>query len=315
MDYSFKATKRQIYPEVHVDNFRDILNYTTLHFPNKIAFCYKSNPSLHDFNKVTYKQHYYDVKNLATMLLKFGLKGEKVALIGHNKYGWPVSYMAINTGGMICVPFDYLLPENEIENLLIRCKAKAVIFDDKFLDIFKSIKSRKKTNLDILICMDDVKEEGIFVLNNLLEEGKRLRKKGNRDYEKIKIDSDKMSVIIFTSGTTDISKAVMLSQRNICSNVSGMTSLLRYNEGESVLSCLPLNHTFECTATYLSCSFMGFTVCFCEYLKNIQKDMKDYEVAGFLCVPAILDIMYRKILKSIEKKRKNKESKKRNYYF
>ena len=99
MDYSFKPSKRQIYPEVHVDNFRDILNYTTLHFPNKIAFCYKSNPNSHDYNKVTYKEHFYDVKNLATMLLKFGLKGEKVALIGHNKYGWPVSYMAISTGG------------------------------------------------------------------------------------------------------------------------------------------------------------------------------------------------------------------------
>ena len=306
MEEKFKEQKNKIYPEVHVDNFREFLEHTTNKFSDKVAFSYKKdmaskNP---EYVHITYKKHYEDVKAFSTKLLFMGLEGKRVAIISHNQYQWPVSYMAINTGNMVCVPLDYLLPENEIENLLIRSDAEAIIFDGKFLEIFKNIKKKNTTNLKYYINMNQEEHtEDILSFWKLLEEGYSLRENGDTSYDNIKIDSDKMSILLFTSGTTDISKAVMLSQRNICSNVSAMTTLIKYEEGDSVLSFLPLHHTFECTATYLFCNFIGFNICYCDGLKHIAKNLVEYKISGMVCVPAVLDVMYRQIWKTIKQKK------------
>lgn len=306
MKENFKPRKDMIYPEIHIDNFREFLDYATNKYSDKIAFSYKKNPSAKEpeYMNISFKKHHEDVKAFGTKLLNMGLKGKKIALIGHNKYEWPVSYMTINTSDMVAVPLDYLLPENEIENLLIRSGAEAIIFDGKFIDIFKNIKSNNKTNLKYYICMD-LEEDNDFILSfyKLLNDGSKLRQEGNVEYDNIKIDSDKMSILLFTSGTTGISKAVMLSQRNICSNVSAMTTLIKYEDGDKVLSFLPLHHTFECTATYLFCYFVGFNICYCDGLKYIQKNLVEYNISGMVCVPAVLDIMYRQIWKTIKQKK------------
>lgn len=305
MENNFKPQKNKIYPEIHVDNFREFLEHTTKQFASRIAFSYKKeatskNP---EYINITFQKHHEDVKAFSTKLLAMGLKGKRIAIISHNQYQWPVSYMAINTGDMICVPLDYLLPENEIENLLIRSHAEAIIFDGKFLEVFKNIKRKNKTNLTYYINMNSEEEqEGILSFWQLLKEGYSLREKGDTSYDTIQIDSDKMSILLFTSGTTDIAKAVMLSQRNICSNVSAMTTLIQYEEGDKVLSFLPLHHTFECTATYLFCFFIGFNICYCDGLKHIAKNLVEYQISGMVCVPAVLEVMYRQIWKTIKQK-------------
>lgn len=302
---NFKSKPNMIYPEMHVDNFRELLNSTINRFPNKIAFSYKKDPTSKtpEFVNVTYKEHYEDVQNLATKLLNMGLEEKRIGLIGHNKYQWPVSYQAINNSNMVCVPLDYMLPENEIENLLTRSNCEAIIFDGKFLDIFKNIKNRNNTNLKYFICMDlEEDNDNILSFYKLIQNGKKIRESGDTSFENIKIDNDKMSVMIFTSGTTDISKAVMLSQRNICSNFSAMTTLIKTQEEDKVLSFLPLHHTFECTATYLFSFFTGFTICYCDGLKHIPKNMNEYGISGLVCVPALLEVMYRQINKTIKNK-------------
>lgn len=306
MDKNFKPQKNKIYKEVYVDNFRELLDYTTKQFSNRIAFSYKIdvNSKTPEYVNVTFEKHHEDVKAFSTKLLSMGLKGKRVAIISHNQYPWPVSYMSINTGDMVCIPLDYLLPENEIENLLIRSNAEAIIFDGKFLEIFKNIKNKNTTNLKYYINMNTIEhEEDILSFWKLLEEGYNLRKNGDTSYDNIEIDSAKMSVLLFTSGTTEISKAVMLSQRNICSNVSAMTTLIKYEKGDKVLSFLPLHHTFECTATYLFCFFIGFNICYCDGLRHIAKNLVEYKISGMVCVPAVLDVMYRQIWKNIKQKK------------
>ncbi len=305
MSEKFKSKPNMIYPQMYVDNFRELLNNTLERFPDKVAFSYKKDATSKtpEYINVTYKQHYEDIKNLGTKLLDLGLEEKKVGLIGHNKYQWPVSYQAVNNSNMICVPLDYMLPENEIENLLVRSGCEAIIFDGKFLDIFKNIKNRNTTNLKYYICMDLNEDlDGILSFYNLIKQGKSLCENGNTSFDNIQIDSNKTSVMIFTSGTTDIAKAVMLSQRNICSNFSAMTSLIKAQEGDKVLSFLPLHHTFECTATYLFSFFTGFTICYCDGLKHIPKNMNEYGISGLVCVPALLEVMYRQINKTIKNK-------------
>ena len=308
MNNNFKPQKNMIYPEIHVDTFRELLDTATSKFANKIAFTYKKDATakIPEYVHVTFKEHYEDVKALSTKLLEMGLEEKKVAIISHNQYPWPVSYMAINNGNMVTVPLDYLLPENEIENCLIRSKAEAIIFDGKFVDTFKDIKKKNNTNLKYYINMNSTEhdeENAILSFWKLIEEGKKLLDNGDSSYDNIKINPDKMSVLIFTSGTTGMSKAVMLSQRNICSNVSGMTTLIKAYEDDNILSFLPLHHTLECTATYLFCFFVGFETCYCDGLKHIAKNLVEYKISGMVCVPAVLEVMYRQIWKTIRQKK------------
>lgn len=306
MEKKFKQQKNKIYNEIHVDNFREFLDHTTQKFSERIAFSYKKDSTAKnpEYVNVTFKKHHEDVKSFSTKLLSMGLQKKRIAIISHNQYQWPVSYMAINTGDMISVPLDYLLPENEIEDLLIRSEAEAVIFDGKFLEIFKNIKGKNNTNLKYYINMNSEENDNdILSFWKLLNDGYELRQNGDKTYDNITIDSDKMSILLFTSGTTAISKAVMLSQRNICSNVSAMTTLIKYEPGDKVLSFLPLHHTFECTATYLFCFFIGFNICYCDGLKHIAKNLVEYQISGMVCVPAVLDVMYRQIWKTIKQKK------------
>lgn len=206
---------------------------------------------------------------------------------------------------MCVVPLDKLLPDNEIENLIIRSKADAVIFDKKYIQAFQKIKEENKSSLKEYICMDEAEE--ITSYQELILQGKRLRQQGNRRYEQGRIDAEKMSVMLFTSGTTSTSKAVMLSHKNICSNINAMPHFVLMYDTDVLLSVLPIHHTFECTITFLyGCLYCGATIAFCDGLKYISNNLKEYGVTVFVGVPLMLELMYKKIQKGIEQQGKDK---------
>lgn len=302
-----------IYEELKVETYRELLQSCIQRFDNRIAFRFKKEKSAKqpEFIEVSYPQHLQDIQALSSKLLSLGLEKKKIALIGQNHYFWPLSYMSITTGNMVCVPLDYLLPAHEIENLLIRSQAEAILFDAKYQPIMEEIARKNTTALRYFICMDienycnhtSQAVGNALLLTNLLAEGKLLYETNPSLYENAKPDKDAMSLMLFTSGTTGNSKAVMLSQNNICSNVSAMTTLITNQlEEDSVLSFLPLHHTFECTATYLFCFYRGFTICYADSLKAIPKNLNEYQITGMVCVPALLEIMYRQIQKTIKNK-------------
>ena len=301
MSENFIPSKDKLYHEIYIDNFRELLD--SIHkYSSKNAFCFK-NLKTNEIVKITYKQYIDDIIGLSTKFLSLGLSGKRIAIISHNKYPWPVSYMAIQTGGMIVVPLDYQLPINEIELSLIRSNAEAVIFEEPFMDTFKKIRENGKTNLKYYICMElEEDTDGFLSFQKLVDAGRKLVLDGNDEFSKVKIDSTKMSILLFTSGTTGQSKIVMLSQRNICSNVSAMTTLIKMRDDDNVLSFLPLHHTFECTATFLYCNYTGCTICYADSIKQIPKNLLEYDISGVVCVPALLEIVYRQVNRTIKSK-------------
>ena len=296
---------RKVYEARIVNNFRELVQYSTTHFKNNIAYKYKKDSTAKEVEYIekTYEQVGKDIKAFSTSLLNRNLEKKKIALIGNNRYEWCVSYLAITCGNMVVVPLDKALPDNEIENLIVRSEAEVVIFDKKYLNIMKKIKEEKKT-LKTLISMDNVRDKDVEIFNNLLEEGNNLLEDGDNKYEKIKIDENKMSIMLFTSGTTSSPKAVMLSQKNICSDVTNVASFVKIYPKDTLLSFLPIHHTFECTITFLYGFYSGATVAFCDGLKHIQKNMKEYKVSILVAVPLVLETMYKKIKKTIREKGK-----------
>ena len=293
-------SKNKLYEVERVNNFRELLTRSNNLYSNKIAFTYKNNPKDSVYISHTYSDVYSDVKFLGTSLLSLDLPKKRIAIIGPNSYEWCISYLAITTSGMVVVPLDKALPDNEIENSIIRSEIDAVIFDKKYKEFFTILKNNPNINIKQFICMDKV--ENFTWLHSLIELGNNLIASGNDSYNNVVIDNHKMSVMLFTSGTTSIAKIVMLSQYNICSNIYSTGCIAKVTSKDTFLSFLPLHHTYESTTTFLYGMYCGITIAFCDGLRYIVQNLKEYKVTGFVCVPLLLESMYKKIKNNIAKK-------------
>lgn len=290
---------KPIYKVRKINDLKELLDQCTALFSDEIAFMSKVDDK---YVGTTYKKYREDVYALGTMFSKLGIKNEHIAVIGENRYEWCVTYMATTCGGGVIVPLDKELPKDEIENLLKRSKAKAIVFSKKYREYIKEF-MKTNENLTIAIDMDArVKEEDIYSFNELINEGNKLIESGNNEFGKTKIESSQLAGICFTSGTTELAKGVMLSHKNIASNVMAGMALFNANPGDRLLSILPIHHTYECTCEFLLMTFQGATIYFCEGLKHIQKNLQEAKPTIILVVPLILENMYNKIWKQIEKK-------------
>lgn len=293
-----KKVDRRVYKSRKINNFRDLVFYSIQHYSNHIAYKYKNKPSDKEVITKTYADAGKDIKAFGTAMLNRKLK--RVAVIGENRYEWCMTYLGITTSGLTIVPLDKLLPSQEIENLIKRSEADAIVCDKKYIETLKKVKDSKESNLNTIICMDDIKESGIEYWHDVKKQGEQQLKNGDTKYDNIKIDENKMSILLFTSGTTSEAKGVMLSQKNICVNIEDMATYSKMYDTDTILSVLPLHHTFECTISFLYGFYSGVCIAFCDGLKYYAQNLKEYDVTIIVAVPALLEVIYKKIKKGIE---------------
>ena len=282
--------KNKYYEGQKLNDYKELVSLYKNKYTNHVAFEYKEAPDSLEYIKITYSQFASDIEALASSLLKLNLK--RVCLISPNRYEWFVSYLAVTTSNMVVVPLDKSLPDNEIINLIERSECDAIIYDSKYEN---AISESKKRIPDLVAINMNTNYK------NLLSDGYKM---DHSNYDSIKIDNKKMTIMLFTSGTTSISKAVMLSQEAICNDLYALSQMIKITPDDTFLSFLPLHHTFESTTTFLFGTSCGITIAICDGLKYIQKNLVEYKVTGFVCVPLMLEIMYKKITKGIEKQHK-----------
>ena len=135
----------------------------------------------------------------------------------------------------------------------------------------------------------------IYSLRELVKQGKELIEKGDRSFLDTEIDNDAMAVMLFTSGTTSQSKAVMLSNTNLVSNIYDIGSVFNIDENDTLLSFLPLHHCFECTVGFLFAVSKGSTIAFCEGIRHIADNLNEYEATVMMAVPVLFENMYKKL--------------------
>lgn len=293
-----KKVDRRVYQSRKINNFRDLVFYSIEHFENNIAYKYKIKPSDKQIIKKTYKQTGNDIKAFGTEMINRNAK--KVAVIGENRYQWCVTYLGVTTSGLVIVPLDKLLPDNEIENLIKRSGADVIVCDKKYVELLKKLKNSNKYNLKHIICMDKIKDKDIELWDDVKSDGEKKLENGDTKYANVKIDENKMAVLLFTSGTTAEAKGVMLSQKNICVNIEDMATYSKMYDNDTILSVLPLHHTFECTISFLYGFYSGVCIAFCDGLKYYGQNLKEFDVTIMVAVPALLEAIYKKIKKGIE---------------
>ncbi len=285
-------------------NIKEILYYSEKKHSNDTAFVIKHQENGNiNYEDITYARLLKDVNCLGTALYDLGYKGKRIAIIGKNRYEWVVSHLANLLGGIISIPLDKDLQYDELENSLIRSKADAIVFDPKLSDNIERIRKQGKTNLSEFICMEE-KEEYLNV-RKLINDGKKLIEKGEKEYINAKINENEMAILLFTSGTTSKSKAVMLSQRNIASNVYAIQSVEDIRSTDVNIAFLPYHHIFGGTVMIMVLAYGAKTV-FPDGLRHIKQNLNEYKVTVFVGVPILVEAIYKTIMKEIEKQGKTK---------
>lgn len=288
-----------------VTDIRQMLKSSAAIYGNKPLFMQKFDPS-EPFRSISYRQVGNDVDALGTALIALGLKGKHVGVVGKNSYEWAETYLAVVGGVGIIVPLDKEVNETELATLTTQGELAAVIADESHFEIFKEIKERDDNELRYLIGIgldpqDEDPDNGILSWEKLRSYGYFLVDGGDRRYLDAEVYNNEVATILFTSGTTGVSKGVMLTHKNLVSDVMIAQTLLEVREDDIFFSVLPIHHTYECTACFLETIYCGATIAFCRGLKYITKDMQEVRPTIMLGVPLIFEKLYGGIIRQVRK--------------
>ena len=303
-DSYYEKRKQKHHKARKITDLKDVMNQSYELFKDRPMFVYKTETP-GELKETSFGDFIDDVNALGTKLIDMGLKDKRIAVISDNREEWCKAYLATVCGTGVIVPLDKLLPANEIESLIVRSGVQAIFYSDKYSDIMDDIRKRNTTDLRYYISMDlDKRKNGVYSQNELIKKGKALIDDGDTSFINAEIDPNVMAIMLFTSGTTAMSKAVMLSHKNICTNLMDIASQIELKETDRFLSILPLHHTFECTVGFLDALYNGCSTAYCEGLKHILANLNDFKITCMIAVPALYNVMYKKTIRTIEKKGK-----------
>lgn len=272
--------------ELTKNTLSDYFNYSISAFADNKAYSIIKGESL------TFKEFGERVKNLVRTFDENGFKeGEKIALLGGSMPNWPVAYMAATTSSRIIVP---LLPDFtafEIANILEHSECKAIIISKRL--IYK-LSDTMRERLEFIICLDTLEILKVPADNNLENTdlvGPKPVKVNHRDPQ-----PDDIASIIYTSGTSGQSKGVILTHKNIVSNLKMIYKLYPVDQNDVFLSILPLSHAYECTIGMLYPMTEGSSVHYLDGAPTpslLMPALKSVRPSIMLSVPLIVEKIYK----------------------
>lgn len=294
----------KIFKATELKDIREIVYNSVKLYGEQVAYVikHKENKDV-IYENITYKKLLEDINKLGTTFFDMGFQKKRIAIIGKNRYEWALTHLANMLGGIVSVPLDKDLQYDELENSLIRSKAECIVFDEKLADMVAEIEKNGKTNLTEFICMSKI--EGRTSVRELVDRGEELLKQGKKDYLNAKIDENAMNILLFTSGTTSNSKAVMLSQKNIASNIYAMQRVEDMRSTDTNIAFLPFHHIFGSTCMIMMLA-QGIKTVFPDGLRYIKQNLNEYKVSLFVGVPVLIEAMYKTIMKEVDKQGKTK---------
>lgn len=271
----------RIYDIREILTIRELIETSAFEFSDNTAFLIKKDGEV---KNITYREAFSDMKALATYMNSLGLQGKKVAIIGNNSYQWALTYLAVCAGVGVVIPLDKELQPDELKYLLKISGTSAVMLSKEA----ESKIGELDPGLSVLRA-DDYDSD--------IERGNALIDGGDESYALHKIDPRGLGVLIYTSGTTGVAKGVMLSQYGICSNIVHVLRRVYLGPEDRALSVLPLNHTYECIAGFLSFIYAGASIAYNGSLRSLAADFQLYKPTVFVTVPLIVEKFHDKIMK------------------
>lgn len=279
------------YKHTSVYTTKQLLEFCANKYESKSAFEYQLKKQ--DIS-ISFSEFKKQVEAFGSYLFSQGFDGKHIAVFGENSYEWILTHFAVTCGGNVIVPIDKELNADNIAELLIDSESKVFIYSNTYADIAEEL--RAKLSDIVFLNMKDIPQ--------CVEQGKQLISNGYTDYIDVKVDKDDLASIVYTSGTTGKSKGVMLTHNNFCSCMYG--ACCSEQLFGTALLILPLHHTFGFTANILAEMFYGCTIYISKSLKNLSEDFKKVKPQHLLCVPLIVETLYKNIWLNAKKQGKDK---------
>ena len=275
----------KFYKNDPIDSIVKLIERSRRLYGDSIAIRYKKKKILHE---KTYIDLYNDSKNCAQYLLANHKNAKHIAVLGASSYEWIIAYLGTVFAGYVIVPLDKELTAEELSIMVRKADVNCLIFDREYSDVAEEITASKTENV-IPIPM-----ENLFACSNSI-------------MTLPSVDPDKLSTIVFTSGTTGVSKGVMLTQRNIASNVlQGLGAVDVKHKKDIIMSVLPFNHVYEFTCTILGMIYKGVPICISSGLKYLQREFNEYKPTVMFVVPLIAEKLYQKVENTVMEQKKEK---------
>ena len=289
----------------YYDSIKELISATSDQYKDDIAFRVKIKPGKEpQYKDYTYADFIENVNAVGASYYNRGFKGGRIAIIGRNQYYWVVAHLACLFGGIVSVPIDKELPVGEMEDSLVRAEVDAVVFDVKNKEQIEQIKANGRTKIREFICMNEKSEDYVCV-EDLVAEGRELPSEVKQEFIDFKPTPESMAILLFTSGTTSKSKAVMLSNKGIACNVADLLVFEVFDEHSTNICFLPFHHILGSTGLLFALAD-GMRNVFSDGIRYIKQNLTEYGVTFFLGVPALIDKMYETVEKGIEKQGKTK---------
>lgn len=291
------ATK-PFYRVDRVRTVRDIIDRAAIKYADRPAFEIKRSTGEH-FD-ISYRDYRADVNAMSNAFISKGIDRGAVAVIADNCYEYVLTYVSVICSGGVIAPIDKELDISDILSILETAEVKTLFVDRKALD---RLGSENLSGFDVYSWRNDGLPEGVRPFEELLEAGREMSAEGNDLYKDVEHDPEKLCTLLFTSGTTGLSKGVMLCQRNFCFEVMAAMGVLKIYPEDCGISLLPFHHTFESSIIMFFAPYCGAKVTFCEGIKYVLRNMKEFNPTIFVAVPLVLETVHKRIMKAVEQKK------------
>jgi len=278
------------FPVYPVETIRDLVFQVAERYGTRPALAGKKDG---EFRPISFADLRHRVECLGAALLESGFgRGDRIALLSGNRPEWAVTYLAVASIGAVIVPLDRDLTAGELNHLLRFASLRGLFASSEHLRL---LEAEDVSAPELIVRFDEPVGLGEKSFEELSAYGRGLVEAGDRRFLEADVPAEATAALIFTSGTTGAPKGVMLSHRNIVSNVMGVSYHVAINHDDVLLSVLPLHHTYEATAGFLTALYQGASVYYAESLRRLADNMEQVRPTVLLGVPALFEAMYRRI--------------------
>ncbi len=269
-------------------------------YGDKTLYEYKVS---NEVEKYTYTSLYNDMNALGTAFVSRGLTQKNIAVIGETSVNWTLTYLSTVNSNSTIVPLDRELSIDSICDFLNHAQCVAIAYSKSFNGKLTAL-ADKLTTVKLFIRFDPDTDNTDIVNDptcetvdfcDLINEGRKLLNCGNTSFTDIVPDIEKCCAILFTSGTTGTSKGVMLSQKNLTAAINSASWCVPYDDTTTLVSVLPIHHTYEFTCTHLSGINIGCSIFINPSLKYAARSMQYYKPNALIVVPMFLETVYKKV--------------------
>ena len=298
MAFKNRKSNYPLYETTHFKDVREMAENVANKYPDRYALSYKDDPRSDVVLHYTYEEGRQYIRALGTEFISMGLTGQNVAIIGEARPEWVFSYFALMSMGAVTIPIDKDLPIEDMASILQTAECKYAVYSSVIESKMASVKE-VCPELTNLIEYGKNLSEGSISLYELRDKGAKKFEEGDNSFYDYDLDPDKLASIVFTSGTTGKGKGVMLTSRNICSDME--QGMYNFQITYKTMCVLPPHHTFGSTVNFIGHYAQGCEIYISSGLKYIMGELKDFKPTHLVLVPLYVQTFYKRIMATAEK--------------